>query len=182
MSCLEFLGCLLQFMEYLSREKNTGGCLRQRWGVCVCTQPFFLSFDMCPYTHRCSGIHTGWWIDLRCLSFVSAQKLLSWFPLDGNTLWADHALIHVSSRLPYQLEHLCWAAGQPLPWVTGLAEQWGWRAQAACAYQQTCPLGRDSACDERADPSLTTLFLETLSMAFLSLSLKGIPLFAYVMM
>lgn len=35
MSCLEFLGCLLQFMEYLSREKNTGGCLRRRWGVCI---------------------------------------------------------------------------------------------------------------------------------------------------
>lgn len=35
MSCLEFLGCLLQFMEYLSREKNTRGCLRRRWGVCI---------------------------------------------------------------------------------------------------------------------------------------------------
>ena len=38
MSCLEFLGCLLQFMEYLSREKYMGGCLRQRWGVCMHTR------------------------------------------------------------------------------------------------------------------------------------------------
>lgn len=35
MSCLEFLGCLLQFMEYLSREKNTEGCRRRRWEVCI---------------------------------------------------------------------------------------------------------------------------------------------------
>lgn len=91
MSCLEFLGCLLQFMEYLSREKNLVNVLGEGEG-CAHTQGAFLFVsDRSPYVHTCSGPRAGGWIDLRCLPFVSAQKLLLWFPRDGSTLCA---LIH----------------------------------------------------------------------------------------
>lgn len=150
-------------------------------GVCMHTAFLFVSWHVPIRTQTLRHTHRMMNRFKMFILCFSPETSLLVSPLWEHPLGIP-ALIHVSSRLPYQLEHLCWAVGQPLPLVTGLAKQWGWCARAARAYPQTCPLGRASACDERADPGLTTLFLETLSMAFLSLSFKGIPSFAYVMM
>lgn len=94
MSCLEFLGCLLQFMEYLSREKkNLVNVLGEGEG-CAYTQGAFLfvsdrSLCICTCSGTCAGGVNGF----KCSLFVSAQKLLLWFPIDGNTLWASCAPI-----------------------------------------------------------------------------------------
>lgn len=160
MSCLEFLGCLLQFMEYLSREKKIGECLRQRWGVWLYSGSLSFCLSQKPVRvhvlrHTCWGMN---WFKVFTLCFSPETSLVScrWEHPLGKL--CSHTWFHICSPVSawaQQGDSPCpgvWC-GQEIPGGAHADLQTCWPWAAALQGPATSPCCKPCLCCPGCAPS-----------------------------